>query len=204
MSPKQHAITLLAQGVPTSQVAAACGVSDSYISQLKADPEVQDEILAKQAAHSTADIKFDEMLEDAEAMALDKIQKNLPFATLGQALAAFRILNGARKRKDELIAQDHSVNLTVNLMLPATALPKYVSNTNNEIVEVEGKTMISATAKTLDQILAARATGDTNLPQTTALEKAATMLDRLATPKSLIPTAKSPRRSPLPLSPDIL
>lgn len=203
MSPKEHAIVLLAQGIPTSQVAAACGVSDSYISQLKADPEVQEQILAKQAAHTAADARFDEMLEDAEAMALEKIQKNLPFATMGQALAAFRILNTARRRKDELAVNDHSVNLTVNLTLPANSLPRYVANSSNEIVEVEGKTMISATAKTLDQILAARAGGDPSLPQTTAIEKAANMLDRLSTPKALIPQAKA-RRSPLPLSADVL
>lgn len=203
MSPKEHAITLLSQGVPTSQVAAACGVSDSYISQLKADPEVQDQILAKQAAHSAADIHFDETLESAEALALDKIQKNLPFANMSQALAAFRILNTARRRKDEIVQADHSVNVTVNLTLPSSALPKYIANSNNEIVEVEGKTMISATAKTLDQILSARSAKDPSLPATTAIEKAADMLDRLAMPRNLIPQAK-PRRSPLPLSPDIL
>jgi hypothetical protein len=203
MTPKDHAITLLAQGIPTSQVAAACGVSDSYISQLKADPEIQEQILAKQAAHSAADVKFDEMLEDAEAMALDKIKKNLPFASMGQALAAFRILNGARRRQDEVQQAETSVSLTVNLSLPATALPRYITNTSNEIVEVEGKTMISATAKTLDQILAARAGGDVSLPQTTSLEKAAELLDRLAVPRALLPVAKA-RRSPVPLSPDVL
>lgn len=203
MTPKDHAIALLSQGIPTSQVAAACGVSDAYISQLKADPEIQAQILEKQAAHSAADIEFDQTLEDAEALALDKIKKNLPFANMGQALAAFRILNGARKRTETTAAQDSSVNLTVNLTLPAAALPRYITNSSNEIVEVEGKTMLSASAKTLDQILAARAGGDTSLPQTTSLEKAASILDRLTTPQSMLPMAKA-RRSPVPLSPDVL
>jgi transcriptional regulator with XRE-family HTH domain len=203
VTPKEHAIALLAQGIPTSQVAAACGVSDAYISQLKADDEVQSQILAKQAAHTSADLEFDQTLEDAEALALDKIKKNLPFANMGQALAAFRVLNGARRRKDEIAQTDNSVSLTVNLTLPAAALPRYITNSSNEIVEVEGKTMISASAKTLDQILAARSGGDTSLPQTTALEKAADILDRLSAPKSMIPVAKV-RRSPLPLSADVL
>ncbi len=203
MTPKDHAITLLAQGIPTSQVAAACGVSDSYISQLKADPEIQEQILAKQAAHSAADVKFDEMLEDAEAMALDKIKKNLPFASMGQALSAFRILNTARRRQDAVGQTDSPVNVTVNLTLPASALPRYITNSANEIVEVEGKTMLSATAKTLDQILAARAGGSTDLPQTTSLEKAANILDRLSAPQSMLPMPRA-RRSPVPLSPDVL
>lgn len=200
MTPKEHAINLLAQGIPTSQVAAAVGVSDSYISQLKADEEVQRQIAERQAAHSIADSNFDNTLARAEELALEKIEKNLPFANMGQALAAFRILNGARRRKDDLIQKDSAVSVTVNLTLPANNIPRYITNSANEIVEVEGKTMLSATAKTLDQILAARA-GETQmaLPQTTATEKAAQILGSLA---------PLPRRnavkSPLPLSPDIL
>lgn len=200
MTPKEHAIQLLAQGIPTSQVAAAVGVSDSYISQLKADEEVQRAISEKQAAHSIADSNFDDTLERAESLALEKIEKNLPFANMGQALAAFRILNGARRRKDEVLQKDTAISVTVNLTLPANNIPRYITNQANEIIEVEGKTMLSASAKTLDQILAARA-GETQLalPQTTVVEKAAQMLGSLAP----LPR-RNAAKSPLPLSPDIL
>ena len=200
MTPKEHAIQLLAQGIPTSQVAAAVGVSDSYISQLKADEEVQRAISEKQAAHSIADSNFDDTLERAESLALEKIEKNLPFANMGQALAAFRILNGARRRKDEVLQKDTAISVTVNLTLPANNIPRYITNQANEIIEVEGKTMLSASAKTLDQILAARA-GETQLvlPQTTAVEKAAQMLGTLAP----LPR-RNAAKSPLPLSPEIL
>jgi transcriptional regulator with XRE-family HTH domain len=195
MTPKEYAIELLAKGIPTSQVAAALGVDDSYISQLRADEDVQAMIAAKQAAHSEADCKFDETLERAEMLALEKIEKNMQFATLGQALAAFRILNGARKRTDPIVHPDSPVSVTVNLTLPATALPQYITNSKSEIIEVEGKTMISASPKTLDQILAAKAVGRTALPQTTALEKAANTLDRITTP-----ARQAPRRLPKELS----
>lgn len=200
MTPKEHAIQLLAQGIPTSQVAAAVGVSDSYISQLKADEEVQRAISEKQAAHSIADSNFDDTLERAESLALEKIEKNLPFANMGQALAAFRILNSARRRKDEVLQKDTAISVTVNLTLPANNIPRYITNQANEIIEVEGKTMLSASAKTLDQILAARA-GETQLalPQTTVVEKAAQMLGSLAP----LPR-RNAAKSPLPLSPDIL
>jgi transcriptional regulator with XRE-family HTH domain len=200
MTPKEHAIQLLAQGIPTSQVAAAVGVSDSYISQLKSDEEVQRQIAERQAAHSIADSAFDETLERAESLALEKIEKNLPFANMGQALAAFRVLNSARRRKDEVLQRDTAVSVTVNLTLPASSLPRYTTNQANEIIEVEGKTMLSASAKTLDQILAARA-GETQaaLPQVTATEKAAAILSSLAP----LPR-KAPVRSPLPINADCL
>jgi len=195
MTPKEYAIELLAKGIPTSQVAAALGCDDSYISQLKADPEVQVAIASKQAAHTEADCEFDETLERAEMMALEKIEKNMQFATLGQALAAFRVLNGARKRSDPIHQPDGGTSITVNLTLPATALPQYITNSRSEIVEVEGKTMISATPKTLDQILAAKAADKVALPQTTAVEKAAAMLDKITAPPRQVP-----RRVPAGLS----
>lgn len=200
MTPKEYAIQLLSKGIPTSQVAAACGVDDSYISQLKADPEVQQQIAAMQSEHAVADSNFDETLERAETLALEKIEKNMQFATLGQALAAFRVLNGARRRKDGFAQADNITAITVNLTLPATSIPQYVTNAKSEIIEVEGKTMISATPKTLDQILAARADAKgLALPQTTAVEKAAAMLDSIKTP-----ARQAPRRLPAGLSVDSL
>ena len=198
MSPKDYAISLIAQGIPTSQVAAACGVDDSYISQLKADPEVQQRVAEARAEHAVTDAKFDDTLERAEALALEKIEKNLPFANMGQALAAFRILNGARRRKDQFAQTEHNVSVTVALTLPQAAIPRYITNTKNEIIEVEGQTMLSATPKTLDDILSARATGAL-LPKITELEKAANRLDTLSTP--VMRTAK---RLPPELSADML
>jgi hypothetical protein len=199
MTPKDYAIELLAKGISTSQVAAAVGCDDSYISQLKADEEVQALIAAKQSAHSQEAVKFDETLERAEMLALEKIEKNMQFATLGQALAAFRVLNTARKRTDPAVQSDAGTTINVNLTLPATALPQYIVNARSEIIEVEGQTMISATPKTLDQILAAKASDKVALPQTTAIEKAANTLERITTP-----ARQAPRRLPKELSADNL
>lgn len=197
---KEHAITLLAQGISTSQVAAAIGCDDSYISQLRADPEVQQQIAELGAKQTLDDITFDSTLERAESLALDKIEKNLPFATLGQAMAAFRVLNGARRRKDGIVAPGAGgTTVHVHLTLPASALPRYTTNSSSEIVEVDGRTMLSATPTSLDQILAARAGGSATLPAVTALEKAASRLG------SLTPLApQRARRAPLALSPDVL
>lgn len=200
MTPKEYAVSLLAQGIPTSQVAATVGVDDSYISQLKADPDVQEQLALARGEATQKDMEFDSTLERAEALALEKIEKNLPFANMGQALAAFRTLNGARRRKDAFAPHQDTVNLSVsvNLTLPANAMPNYIINQKNEIIEVEGQTMLSATPKNLDDILAARAEGRL-LPKTTELEKAVSQLAAIAIPKE-----RAPRRLPQELSPDIL
>lgn len=197
---KDKAIALLAQGLSTSQVAAACGVSDSYISQLRDDPAVAETLAAAGAELTLADMAFDSRLEKAEATALERIEKSLGFANMGQALAAFRILNGARKRQDGAApGVSTSVTVNVNLTLPAAATARYVTSAQNEIIEVEGKTMLSATAKSLDQILAQRAgltdNVGTSLPAVTAMEKAANRLENLRPPM-----ARAPRRIPSALS----
>jgi transcriptional regulator with XRE-family HTH domain len=203
VTPKEQAIALLAQGLSTSQVAAACGVSDSYISQLKAEPEVQEQIQAAMASATMVDMAFDNRLENAESLALERIEKSLSFANMGQALSAFRILNGARKRKDESLSPSAQVTVNVSLTLPAAASARYVINNQNEIVEVEGKTMATATPKSLDLLLASRATAVTH---DTAKQLASSSLNRAAnrldSVQSMSP--RPPRRLPSVLSADIL
>lgn len=197
MIDKQTVVHYLVQGIPTSQIAAAVGCDESYISQLKADPEIQSQIAAQSAAATVRDSDFDETLERAEELALGKIEKSLQFANMGQALSAFRILNTARRRKDGPVVNG-GVTVNVTLTLPANALPRYVTNSNNEIVEVEGKTLVSATPRSLDAALAKKA-GTALTPQVTALEKAATRLGAL-TP---LPPARA-RTLPIGLSVDML
>lgn len=199
MTPKEHAISLLSQGIPPGQVAASCGVDPSYISQLSADPNVQAQIAAARADRAVEDVSFDSTLEKAERMALDKIEQNMRFATIGQALAAFRVLNGARRRKDAFAQPNEGLTVNVNLTLPAMAVPQYIANDRNEIVEVDGQTLVSATAESLDQLLAKRAIAKM-LPKTSEIEKAATLLDNLQAAK-LKPVAS---KLPAEISPDIL
>jgi hypothetical protein len=197
MIDKQAVIRYLAQGIPTEQVAAAVGCDPSYISQLKADPDVQAQVAAQSAKSSVADANFDEAVAQAEELALERIKKSLPFANLGQSLAAFRVLNSARRRKDGP-AVGTAVTVNVTLTLPASALPRYVTNASNEIVEVEGRTLVSATPRSIDALVAQK-TGTPLTPQVTALSKAASRLGALAP----LP-AKAPRKLPAGLSLDML
>ena len=204
-STKEHIIALLSQGISTSQVAAAAGVTDAYVSQLKADPEMAALMVSSDIETAQRDIKFDNTLERAELLALEKIEKNLPFANMGQAMAAFRILNGARKRSDAFAQQaDQSTSITVNLTLPASAAARYVVNNSNEIVEVEGQTMITATAKSLDNLLATRASGSLVQPKITTLNRAANILATVSPLASMQAPVRTARKLPLSLSADIL
>ena len=140
MTPKDRAIELLCQGVSTTQVAEAIGVDPSYISQLKADPDTAAKIAEATAKHTIDDVHHDSKMDKIEALALERIERTIGYANFGQALAAFKILNGATRRQEKSTATPQQLtSVVVNLTLPAGALPNYILNNKNEIVEVEEK-----------------------------------------------------------------
>lgn len=157
MANKDQIIELLAQGISPSQVATVVGVEDSYISQLLADEDFALQVAEKQQALTERDIRFDETLQAAEAKALENIDRRLPLANLQQSLQAFKVLNTARHRKDSrIMPQNQGAGIVVAIQVPVTIAPTYVLNQKSEIVEVDGKTMVSASPKQLENLAAAK------------------------------------------------
>jgi hypothetical protein len=199
MIDQDYVIRLLAQNVPTTQIAAAVGCDPSYISQLKSDPTIQSHVEAQKSEATLEDIKFDDMLARAEQLALERIEKTLPFANMMQSLAALKILNSARRRNEKIdMPQTVTNNLTVNLTLPTTAMPRFVTNSNNEIIEVEGQTMLSATPRSLDSLLNKKLGIPESATPVTALNRAASRLGALT---QTLP--REPRKLPNPTSIDL-
>lgn len=184
MAIQDQALEMLAQGISPVQVATAIGVTESYVSQLMGDEDFRASLDEHRVAISKENLAFDAQLERTEKGYLDRIEEKQKFANLQQSLQAFKILNSARRRKDGvLINQQVNIGAVVNISLPQFAVPSYVVNAKNEIIEVEGKTMISATPKRLDEILAIRNGGVTKtkeqLPGITRVERAATAIETL-------------------------
>lgn len=157
MSAKNQIFELLCQGVSPAQSAAALGVSESYVSQLLADPDFSLAVSEQRAKLSENDLDFDKKLQDVELLYLERIEQKAPTANLQQSIQAFKVINSARKRKDIAAPSSQSATgVVVNITLPTVAIPQFITNAKNEIVEVEGQTMISATPSKLDEILQAK------------------------------------------------
>lgn len=160
MATKDLVLDLLSQGISPVQVAETVGVSESYISQLMGDESFQASVQEHKARMAAEDLAHDKRVETIEAKFLDNIEKKAPLANLQQSLQAFKILNTAKKRRDGVIqAGGPKAGVVVQILLPNSIVPQYVTNRNNEIVEVEGKTMVSIAPKKLDEIVAARNNG---------------------------------------------
>ena len=191
MIDKKKVASYLVQGVGTEAIAGALGCEPSYISQLREDPEVLALMETTTSGLTVQDVEFDERLARTEANALSLIERNLPFANPHTALATFKVLNSANRRKSA-IQQNNAVAVNVTLILPQSALPNYVTNERKEIIEVEGRTMLSATPRSMEALADARASRDAkNVPKITAVEQAAARLSSLA------PRVSAPRVSPL-------
>ena len=206
---RDRIVEFLKQGIPTGQIADSVGVDPSYVSQVKGEPAVAEAVATARAAELTQSVEHDKMLEDAEIAALKAIKSKIHMVPFAQQLQAFRTLNGATRRGpgpgNTPVSTETAI--TVTLVLPETLLPSFVRNERNEIIEVEGKVMQTASPKSLDKILEERASlagvpGMTALPAGPAIQRAAEMLQRLETP--ILPPRPKKHRLPSVLSPDVL
>lgn len=158
MHPTTRSILALhVQGVPRIQIARILTVADSTISEAIADnPETVKELQAKYKAKAINADTVDDNMDDLEARALKNLLGKIDSVIDPmQQLAIFKTVNAAKRKSPTTGIMETPPSVSVTLNLPAIMLnsPVVVLNDNNEIVEVNGQTMIAATAK---QILAGR------------------------------------------------
>lgn len=195
MFAKDQALNFLAQGLKQSVVAGILGVEESYISQLMAHEDFAAELAEAKSKLTAKDTAYDDKLDSATEQALDRIESKLPFANLQQSLQAFKVLDGARRRKQlNQSGSEVGTAITVNILLPTSIAPRYLQNQSGEIVEVEGQTMVSATPKNLEDLVQRRKQLqlDTAAPasRVEAVEQTIASLERsdLARAHQLLPT----------------
>lgn len=157
MAARNQALELLAQGIPASQVAEVIGVTESYVSQLLADEDFAAQLSSLKVESAKKDKEYDDKLDQAEEDFLDRIVERSRMANLQQSMQGFKLLNSAKRRRDSARgAGTGQPQTVVNITLPVAVMPTYILNQQSEIVEVEGKTMVSATPKRLEEIVAQR------------------------------------------------
>lgn len=156
-SPKtrteQLIIERLGQGWKQVEVARNLGVDESYVAQIAGDPDNAEEIRSKLAAVAEEHTKFDGTLDRTEEQFLMNIERRAKMSNMKESLMAFKILNSAKRRRDTMQAPKQETGVTVNITLPVSASVSYLTNAQSEIVEVEGRTMVSARPGQLEQIM---------------------------------------------------
>lgn len=147
---KQQIKSLLKEGIPASQVALAVNVEPSYISQLMLEEEFSREVIEARYAALRSFTARDNKYDSIEDRLLLKLEEQLPLMmNPDRILRAIAIINNAKRRgvaNDQPMAQATQV---INLTLPTVIVNRYKTNTNNEVIDVNGEALIGMPAERL-------------------------------------------------------
>ena len=154
---------LLGSGLSNEIVASTIGCHPSYISQLMSDENFYSAVIEKRtqtlASHTIRDRNLDGIEDKLIAKLSELIESNMVYKPQ-DLLRMFAVINAAKRRG--VGVQDSTVvnNTVVNLQISRTVKTKFTTNAQNEVVEIEGKSMVTMPAAQLLGKLAASAKGD--------------------------------------------
>lgn len=154
-SIRDKIIEMLGHGVSQTVVAEAVGVTDGYVSQLLERQDVREEVAAKKSQKLADHIEVDSGIESAERKALRLIDKKLdsPLVSLSDATKTFAVLNAARKKSELGTMGNNAAGVdTVTFVLPRAAKILIQVNTDNQIIEVDGKTTAPLPSRALPSL----------------------------------------------------
>jgi transcriptional regulator with XRE-family HTH domain len=149
---KEQAILLLSQNFSPAQVAAKLGVTESYISQFMAETEFANKVahakLNTLQSYTDRDQKYDKI----EDILLDKLLiASKSVHRTGDILKALFMVNKAERRgaTSHEIAKAFQAEATaiVALEIPAIMRTKFKTNSNNEVIEINSRPLITADSR---------------------------------------------------------
>lgn len=141
---KARIIALLGNGVSNAIAASAVGCTESYISQLASDPEIADEIATLRFNNLQAASLRDKEVDTLEDSLLVKLKEVLPLMMRpGEILKAFAVVNAAKRRGASAPEQTHIANQVIHLMLPKHTTVSFQLSAVKEIIEVEGRALVT-------------------------------------------------------------
>lgn len=147
---------LLGRGLQQAVVASAVGCSESYVSQLMAREDFAAAVNELRVAFLEADGNREERMASIEDKITEKLEKAIPYMMKPQELLnAYKVING-RKRGTESSLAVAPMQQVVQVNLPVFIQHNFLSNKNNEIVEVAGRSMATLTPASLKHMLADR------------------------------------------------
>lgn len=147
-------VELLGKGYRQVEVARLMGISESAVAQI-ADT-YKDRIQETRIESTVATRAIDQDIDEAEQLALDRLMKQLAFEVDTNKLTrAFSALNGAKRRALPMDDITKGSSAIAEVTLPAHLQQNitYVHNTHNQIVQINDKSLSTASNKQVDSLL---------------------------------------------------
>lgn len=148
MELKDKIKALLGNGVSQSQVAMACGCDASYVTQLMSNEAFKAEVSELRVRRLTAATNRDEQLGRIEDKLLVKLNQavDLMFKP-SEIIQAFKTVNAAVRRGAEAPTEVANMRPVVPLRLPQVMIQNFVINGNSQVVEIDGRPMLTMPSK---------------------------------------------------------
>lgn len=135
---REKALVMLGGGAPVGIVASALGVTDSVISQFLAEEDFARQVTDLKFKSLTRQTALDDRYTGVEEKLLDKFEKVMPLMTRPRdVVAALTAINNTKRRGISNNNAGTVQNRIVNLVIPVTIAHKFISNVNNQVVEVQ-------------------------------------------------------------------
>lgn len=152
---KDKIIEMLGAGVTPVQVALACGVSESYISQLLADEHVEAQVKALRVEKAAAYVEHDAQLDSDEEVVRRKVRRNIDdgFLKPMELLKHFQVLNAARRKSEGAGTAQVPTSTIVQLHLPTAAAVQFKMTVDKQVVEIDGRAMTAMPAAQVAKML---------------------------------------------------
>lgn len=156
---EERALVMLGSGIPQNSVALALGVTESAVSQWMSQDWFSQKVAELKFANLTRNTKIDDKYLELEERLQEKLEKVLPLMTKPRdVVMALTAINGT-KRRGAQVQETGGAKSTqiVNLSIPVKVLNQYISNSNNQIVEVKdgegrSRSLITASSSSLDRL----------------------------------------------------
>lgn len=147
-------LQLLAQpNITQADVAAVLNISPSYVSQIVNTPDFQTQLSKIKVESLVAETAHDTKLSTTESKALTKLEQMLDYVSKPlEAAKIFQVLNAAKRRGASEAEQQtviNSQNTVVMLQLPTIIKQKFTTNSNNEVVQIGDRPMVTMDSQLL-------------------------------------------------------
>ncbi len=143
-------LELLGAGYKPPMVASVLGITESRISQLLSDDTFASKVLALRLARTKGTIDRDNKWDKIEDLLLKKFEDVMVFMNDPlKLLRALQVVNAAKRRGagSDNSSEAGLTGTVVQINAPRNVVMQFITNGNNEVVEVGGRSMVPMASK---------------------------------------------------------
>jgi predicted transcriptional regulator len=154
---EERALNLLGQGVKPEQVAAAIGVTPSYISQLVSQPEFSSQVFELRYKNLSRHNERDNEYDSIEDKLLKRLKDLLPLMMKPvEVLRAIQVINSAKRRGASAPEQLTSQQTVTTLIMPVQIIQQFTRNSSNQVIKAGDQELITIQSGNMDKLLTAQ------------------------------------------------